>query len=106
MVAIDLLAFVRANLRPPPARLLEIGAGDGELARVLVDAGYEVVAIDPEPAGADVRPVALHELDEPSGSFGAALAVTSLHHVEPLEDSLRRLAELLEPGGLLVVDEF
>jgi SAM-dependent methyltransferase len=106
MVAVDLLAFMRANLPPPPARLLEIGAGDGELARVLADAGYEVLAIDPEPAGADVRPVALHELDEPSGSFDAALAVTSLHHVEPLEDSLRRLAELLKPGGLLVVDEF
>ncbi len=106
MVAAALLAFVRANLPAPPVRLLEIGAGDGELARALADAGYEVLAIDPNPAGEDVRPVALHELDEPSGSFDAALAVTSLHHVEPLEDSVRRLGDLLEPGGVLVVDEF
>jgi SAM-dependent methyltransferase len=106
MVATDLLAFVRANLPAPPVRLLEIGAGDGALARALGEAGYEVLAIDPEPAGAGVRPVALHELDEPSASFGAAVAITSLHHVEPLEGSLGRLAQLLEPGGVLVVDEF
>jgi SAM-dependent methyltransferase len=106
MVASDLLAFVRANLPPPPLRLLEIGAGDGALAHALAEAGYDVLAIDPEPGGADVRPVALHELDEPPGSFAAAVAVTSFHHVEPLEQSLGRLAELLEPGGVLVVDEF
>ena len=65
-----------------------------------------MLAIDPEPGGAEVRPVALHELDEPAGSFAAALAVTSFHHVEPLDQSLGRLAELLEPGSVLVVDEF
>ncbi len=86
--------------------MLEIGAGDGELARKIRGAGYDVVAIDPKPGGADVRLVALHELDEPAASFGAALAVTSLHHVEPLDGSLGRLAELLAPGGALLVDEF
>jgi len=106
MVAVDVVAFVRANLPPPPARLLEIGAGDGELATTLADVGYDVVAIDPKPGGAGVRSVALHELDEPAGSFDVALAVTSLHHVEPLELSLVRLAELLEPGAVLLVDEF
>jgi SAM-dependent methyltransferase len=106
MVVTDLLAFVRANLPPPPSRLLEIGAGDGALARALADAGYDVLAIDPESGGADVRPVPLHELAESPGSFAAALAVTSLHHVEPLEQSVARLAEVLEPGGVLVVDEF
>lgn len=106
MLATEPLAFVRANLPAPPARLLEIGAGDGALARALAEAGYEVLAIDPEPRGADVRRVSLHELDEPPASFDAALAVTSLHHVEPLDDSLELLAKLLSPGGLLLVDEF
>jgi SAM-dependent methyltransferase len=106
MVASDLLAFVATGLPAPPARVLEIGAGDGELARILAEGGYAMIAIDPEPATADVRAVALHELDEPAGAVDAPVPVVSLHHVEPLRESLRRLAELLKPGGVLVVDEF
>lgn len=101
----DLLRFVRASLPTPPARLLEIGAGDGELARALREEGHDVLAIDPEPRGAGVEPLALNELDEAT-AFDAALAVTSLHHVDPLEPSLERLAQALAPGGVLVVDEF
>jgi SAM-dependent methyltransferase len=105
-VSTELLAFVRANLPAPPVRVLEIGAGDGALARALADVGFEVLAIDPHPRGAGVHSVALHELDDTPASFGAAVAVTSLHHVEPLEESLAHLAQLVEPGGVLVLDEF
>jgi SAM-dependent methyltransferase len=104
MPASDVAAFVRAALPEPPARVLEIGAGSGELAALLRDGGYDVLAIDP--AGGDVVQLALHEVAEPAGSFDAAVAVVSLHHVEPLAESLRRLAELLRPGAPLVVDEF
>jgi ubiquinone/menaquinone biosynthesis C-methylase UbiE len=97
--------FVRARLPPPPAAVLEVGAGEGELARALAAAGYDVTAIDPAGEG-DVLPVALLDLDAPDASFDAALAVVSLHHVEPLEASCRRLAEVVRPGGVLVVDEF
>src|SRR5439155_5181998 len=45
------------------------------------------------------------ELDEPAASFDAAVAVVSLHHVEPLAESCRRLGELVRPGGPLVLDE-
>lgn len=106
MVDADLLSYVRANLPAPPSRVLEIGAGAGELAQALREDGHDVLAIDPDPRGADVRPVSLNELDETTGPFDAALAVTSLHHVEPLEPSISRLAEVLESGAVLVVDEF
>jgi SAM-dependent methyltransferase len=106
MVAADARAFVRANLPAPPARILEIGAGNGELARALTVAGYDVIAIDPEPAGANVRTAALHRLDEPAASFDAAVAIVSLHHVDPLAESCRRLTEMLKAGGTLLVDEF
>jgi SAM-dependent methyltransferase len=99
----DVIAFARAALPAPPARVLEVGAGDGELAAALAGAGYDVVAIDPASSSAAVRPVALHELDEEP--FDAAVAVVSLHHVQPLEASFRRLGELVRPGGTLVVDE-
>jgi SAM-dependent methyltransferase len=101
----DVTAFVRAALPGPPARVLEVGAGDGELAGMLADAGYDVVAIDPAAASPAVRAVALHELDEPPASFDAALAVVSLHHVEPLEESCRRLADVVRPGAVLALDE-
>jgi SAM-dependent methyltransferase len=103
MPAPDVIAFVRATLPPAPSRVLEVGAGDGELAAALADAGYEVVAIDPASEAPNVRRVALHELDE--APFDAAVAVVSLHHVEPLAESCERLAALVRPGGVLVVDE-
>ena len=100
------LAFVSGALPAPPARVLEVGAGSGELALALVARGYDVIAIDPASEGPPVVPLALHELAEPAASFDAAVAVVSLHHVEPLEESCRRLGELVRPGGTLVVDEF
>jgi SAM-dependent methyltransferase len=106
LAADDVSAFVHSALPPAPARVLEVGAGNGALAEELTASGYEVVAIDPEPGSPGVRPVALEDLDEPEGSFDAAVAVVSLHHVEPLHASCARLAELLSPEAVLVIDEF
>ncbi len=104
MPSTDVVAFVRAALPPPPVEVLEIGAGSGELAATLRDAGYAVTAIDPaaEEGGA-VQRTALLDVE---GTFDAAVAVVSLHHVEPLEQSCAHLATLLRPGGSLVIDEF
>jgi SAM-dependent methyltransferase len=74
---------------------------------VLREAGHDVVAIDPA-ADADtggVRPVALLDVDAPDGEFDAAVAIVSLHHLEPLAESVARLAAVVRPGGALVVDE-
>ena len=107
MGTVDVLEFVRTTLPALPARVLEVGAGQGELAAALAGAGYDVVAIDPAGAAdTHVRPVALRDVDEREGSFDAAVAVLSLHHVEPLEHPLAHLGALVRPGGTLVVDEF
>jgi SAM-dependent methyltransferase len=100
------MAFVRGSLPTPPASVLEVGAGDGELARHLRGSGYDVLAIDPASESAEVVPVALHELPEPPEPFDAAVAVVSLHHVEPLRESCERLSALVRPGGRLIIDEF
>lgn len=86
--------------------MLEVGAGAGELAEALTQAGYDVLAIDPASQTPHVRAVPLHGLEASAASFDAAVAVVSLHHVEPLEESCRRLSELVRPGGVLVIDEF
>jgi SAM-dependent methyltransferase len=101
----DAPEFVRAALPAPPLRVLEVGAGEGQLAGLLRGDGYDVLAIDPASEGGDVRAIPLHELDEPPATFGAAVAMLSLHHVDPLADSCRKLAMLVKPGGALVVDE-
>jgi SAM-dependent methyltransferase len=105
-VTVDVLAFVRASLPDPPARVLEIGAGSGELAAALRELGHEVTAIDPQAETDGVEPVALLDLPAPDEPFDAAVAIVSLHHVTPLGRSLRHLAGLLRRGALLVVDEF
>jgi SAM-dependent methyltransferase len=101
----DVLAVARGSLPAAPARVLEIGAGDGELARELRAAGYDVVAIDPGGSGDGVEQIALAEVEEPAGSFDAAIAVVSLHHVDPLAESCANLARLVRSGGTLIVDE-
>lgn len=99
-------AFVREQLPPPPASVLEVGCGEGELARELDAAGYAVVAIDPEaPEGPIFRAVRLEHF-EPSGPVDAVVASLSLHHIEDLGAAVDKIAGLLEPGGLLVLNEW
>jgi SAM-dependent methyltransferase len=102
----DAIAFVRAALPPAPARVLEIGAGDGQLATLLAASGYDVLAIDPSAQAEHVVPVSLLDVRADDASFDAAVAMLSLHHVEPLPQSCRRLAGLVRSGGRLVLDEF
>jgi SAM-dependent methyltransferase len=85
--------------------VLEVGAGRGELAALLRADGWDVRAIDPKAEDPGVEPVALADLDAPPGAFEAVLAVVSLHHVEPLEESLAVLGAVVPAGGALVVDE-
>ncbi len=101
----DLLNWVRSRLPAAPARVLEVGAGSGELAAALRDEGYEVTAIDPDGDAVGIQRVALAGLQAGEAAFDVALAVVSLHHVEPLAESVEVLFRALVPGGRLIVDE-
>lgn len=97
--------FVTAHV-DRPGWVLEVGCGRGELARALAAAGYEVTAIDPEaPDGAIFRRITLEEFSD-EGPYDTVVASVALHHVEALDTAFDKLAALLRPGGMLVLEEF
>jgi SAM-dependent methyltransferase len=101
------LEFVREHVPPPPARLLEVGCGQGELTTALAVAGYDVLGIDPRAPQADrFRRVLLEDVQPEEGPFDAVVAAFSLHHVRDLDLALDRIVALLRPGGVLALDEF
>ena len=101
----EVLDFVTAQLPPAPGRVLEVGCGDGRLARALDDLAYRVVAIDPAaPEGEIFQTVSLEEFADP-GRFDAVVASRSLHHIHDLAGALSKLQGLLVPGGRLIVVE-
>jgi SAM-dependent methyltransferase len=98
-----LIDFVLSQLPPPPRRVLEVGCGKGELALALVEAGYDVLAIDPEaPDGEIFRKTTIEAFDEP-GRFDAVVASLSLHHVPDLGAALDKLRRLSD--GPLILNE-
>ena len=102
----EVTAFVIGNIPPPPARVLEIGCGAGELARALAAARYDVTAVDPDaPEGPIFERTRFEELTE-RGRFEAVIASRSLHHIADLGAAVDKIARLLVPGGILVLDEF
>jgi Methyltransferase domain len=96
--------YVLSQLPAMPARVLEVGCGrDGGVSPALADAGYDVVAIDPDaPEGPLFRRTTLESFDDP-GPFDAIVAGRVLHHVHPLGPGVDKLAAL---APLLIVDEF
>src|SRR3954469_8792665 len=101
---VDFTAFTLSQLSAPPQRVLEVGCGrEGGVAPALAEAGYDVLAIDPQaPVGPLYRSVSLEELDDP-GPFDAVVAGRVLHHVDPLGPALDKVVGL---APLLILDEF
>jgi SAM-dependent methyltransferase len=104
---------------PPDCRsALDVGCGDGLLARKLAARASWVVALDADARmaeqarrrteGLDVEVVeadfltAVHDGVLPRRSFGFVTSVATLHHMDP-EEALRAMASLLAPGGRLMV---
>lgn len=85
--------------------MLEVGCGQGQLARALADAGYEVVAIDPDAPEGDIFLAVPLEEFVASEPFDAVVASRSLHHIHDLAGAVTTIATLLKPGGRFLVDE-
>ncbi len=95
MLAADVITFVRAALPPRPARLLEVGAGRGELAEALVVDEFDVELFDERAAHWLLahRQSAAHEHREPA-DFVADLR----DHIHPLRLVVEALSEWFRLG--------
>jgi len=101
----DLLDFVRTWLPQPPARVLEVGCGRGELAQAISQLGFTVVAIDPDPPEGELfQAVVLEEFADPD-PFDTVVANRSLHHIADLSGALDKIGRLLRPEGRLILRE-
>lgn len=100
------------------ATALDVGSGDGLLAFDLAAKGLAVVGIDPDIASVEraransacsdrttflLGDVFTHPFE--SGSFDLVASSAMLHHVDARE-GLRRMAELVRPGGTVAVAGF
>jgi SAM-dependent methyltransferase len=109
-------AALRRLLPPPPATVLDIGAGTGFLSLLLAGQGYDVTAADLSPGmlarlrakaaerGLSIRAVEADALDPPPGDFDA---VVERHLLWTLPDPAAALAawRQVAPGGRLVLIE-
>jgi SAM-dependent methyltransferase len=105
------LAQLVPLLPATPARIVEVGCGDGALAAALATAGYDVTGVDRDTAVAEsagrrgVR-VIQADINDVAGEYDVVLFTRSLHHAENLHDTVAHAATLLAPDGQIIIEEF
>jgi SAM-dependent methyltransferase len=100
-----------ALLPEPGRRTLDLGCGEGRVARDLIALGHTVVGIDAAPAmveaarqtepSFDVHLADAAALPFEDGTFDLVVAFMSLQDVDDMEGAVRESARVLEPGGRL-----
>jgi SAM-dependent methyltransferase len=96
--------------RLTPGRLLDVGAGRGDLGAVLAARGWDVIAMEPSAQACEEgRRRGLTMVQgalggaELSGPFDVVVFQHALEHVADPGEDLRHALALLRPGGLLLV---
>src|SRR2546429_4599539 len=108
----ETLGFLISRL-PIGAKVLEVGCGEGpgclrafaaRLSRDGLDSDSEAIA---QAQAHGVRAVvASWPKYDSSVSFDAVAFTRSLHHINPLGESIVRARELLNPNGFLLIEDF
>jgi len=108
----ETLRWLSDLLPAPPARILDVGCGQGYLAAQLLAQGFQVTALDKDPEAvrrareAGVQSMEADFLDYEDEVYDVVVFSRSLHHIHPLSKAVARASALLKPGGLLFAEEF
>ena len=101
-----------ARFVPKRAAILEIGCGEGQVAAALQKLGHHVTGLDSDAEcvararRAGVSAFQSRWPDFDTDMVDAVLFTRSLHHIEPLDDAVRRATEILATDGILLVEDF
>jgi 2-polyprenyl-3-methyl-5-hydroxy-6-metoxy-1,4-benzoquinol methylase len=96
--------------RPQPGRLLDIGATAGFFVQAAGEAGWDATGVElsadtaeiaRERYGLDVRTGRLEDLDFEDASSDAVTLWDVIEHVRDPLDTMRRVARLVRPGGVV-----
>jgi SAM-dependent methyltransferase len=104
------LALLR-TLAPPPARVLDAGAGQGRFVAAARAAGYEAFGVEPSERGREraaalgvpVIHASIDAAEIPDSSLDAVTLWHVLEHLEHPGAALQRIAGWLKPGGGLLL---
>jgi SAM-dependent methyltransferase len=91
-------------------RVLDVGCGDGQVARLAVSLGSEfVVGVDPtwnqvvvaseRDGGVNVARASAHRLPFADASFDAVVACLVFEHIEDVDDAIEEVSRVLVRGG-------
>ena len=90
-------------------RILDIGTGEGQIARRLAEAGSSVTGVDPvagQIAEATKRGGGAHYLQSGAaalpfadGSFDGAVACLVFEHIDQVDEAIAEVSRVLAPGG-------
>ena len=106
----DILNYSKA----PPAAALDIGCGKGEVALALASRGFRCSGIDMKKRVIDHlnerypevswRCATTDELEQEGQMFDVITMYHVLEHISHPVDCLTKIAKLLRPGGLMVIE--
>jgi SAM-dependent methyltransferase len=95
------------------SRVLDVGCGEGQVARHLAAHGGDVVGLDPTPSqlavardrggGPRYGRARADALPCRDGAFDAVLVCLALEHVDRFEAAIGEVARVLEPGGTFLL---
>ncbi len=99
-----------ARSLPGCRRLLSVGCGQGNVERLLIRSGFEVIGLDPAIEWLAQRPKGMRavagraeEMPFAESVFDAVVFVASLQFVEDYQAALRQAYRVMRPHGRLVL---